>query len=63
MYIKAFRLRDEESAVLILGDIRGMSAVQVANKLHLSTEVVKRRRRAAYSKIQDAIENEGSRGD
>lgn len=57
-YIKAFGLRDDEEAVLIEGDVRGLSYVQIADKLHLTPEVVKRRRRLAYSKIADAIQHE-----
>jgi len=61
-YIKAFCLQDDEEAVLIQGDVRGLSYVEIGDKLHMTPEVVKRRRRAAYAKIVDAIEYEESRG-
>ncbi len=61
-YIKAFCLREDEEAVLIQGDVRGLSYVEIGDNLHMTPEVVKRRRRAAYAKIADAIEYEESRG-
>lgn len=61
-YIKAFCLREDEEAVLIQGDVRGLSYVEIGDNLHMTPEVVKRRRRAAYAKIADAIECEESRG-
>lgn len=62
-YIKAFGLRAEEEAVLIEGDVRGLSHVQIAASLHLTPDTVKRRRRAAYSKICDALHHDETRGD
>ncbi len=62
-YIEAFHLREEEEAVLIQGDVWGLSYVEIGRDLHMTPEVVKRRRRAAYAKIADAIEHEETRGD
>lgn len=54
-YIQSFQLRQDEEAVLIECDVRGLSYVQAADKLHLTPEVIKRRRQRAYSKIADEI--------
>lgn len=54
-HIQSFQLRPEEEATLIECDVRGLSCVQAADKLHLSPDAVKRRRRQAYSKIVDEI--------
>ena len=54
-YIQSFELRPEEEAALIECDVRGLSHVQAADKLHLSPDAVKRRRQIAYSKITDEI--------
>lgn len=59
-YIKAFQLREEETAVIIEGDIKGLSHIQIANKLHLSLDTEKRRRQSAYRKIADDIEHTAS---
>lgn len=54
-YIQSFQLRPDEESVLIECDVRGLSYVQAADKLHLTPEVIKRRRQRAYSKIADEI--------
>lgn len=54
-YVQSFQLRPEEEAVLLECDVRGLSYVQAADKLHLSLEVIKERKRRAYSKIADEI--------
>lgn len=56
-YIQSFQLRQDEEAVLIECDIRGLSYAQASDKLHLSFEAIKERKRRAYSKISDAINN------
>lgn len=61
-HIQSFQLRPEEEAALIECDVRGLSCVQAADKLHLSPDAVKRRRRRAYSKIADEIEHGKGRG-
>lgn len=61
-YIKSFQLRPEEEDTLIACDVRGMSYIQAGDNLHLSPEAIKRRKRAAYQKINDAIRHEESRG-
>lgn len=42
--------------LLIECDVHGLSYIQTADILHLSPEVIKRRRKNAYTKIADAIE-------
>lgn len=54
-YIMAFQLRPEEEAVLIECDVRGLSYIQAGDKLHMSPDVIKRRKQAAYRKIADEI--------
>ena len=54
-HIQSFQLRPEEEAALIECDVRGLSCVQAADKLHLSPDALKERRRRAYSKIADEI--------
>lgn len=56
-YIQSFQLRPDEETVLIECDVRGLSQIQVADKLHMSPDVVKLRRRTAYSKIVDDLDN------
>lgn len=56
-HIQSFQLRPEEESVLIECDVRGLSYIQAAEKLHLSPEVIKSRKRQAYSKIVDEINN------
>lgn len=45
---------DEEAAVLAV-DVHGQSCLQVADRLHVSVDTVKRLRRSAYRKLQDEI--------
>ncbi len=54
-YIQSFQLQEDEEIFIIECDIRGLSYIQAANKHHTTPEVIKRRRRRAYSKIADAI--------
>lgn len=61
-YIKAFQLREEEENVLFLGDVKGLSHIQIAGELHISPETVKRRKRSAYQKIADDIQHSESLG-
>lgn len=56
-YIRSFQLRPDEEAVLVECDVRGLSYIQVADKLHLSPDAIKERKRRAYSKIADEINN------
>lgn len=56
-HIQSFRLRPDEESVLIECDVYGLSYIQAADKLHLTPEVIKRRRQRAYSKIADEINN------
>lgn len=57
-YIRSFQLRPEEEAVLVECDVRGLSYVQAADKLHLSPDAIKERKRRAYNKIADEINHE-----
>lgn len=61
-YVRAFELPKMEECCLILSDIRGLSLVQVSLELHCSVETVKRARRRAYSKIEDAVNGEAPAG-
>lgn len=57
-YIKLFQLPAEEELYLIETDVRRKSYVQVSQDFHTTPEVIKRRKRAAYAHIADAIKNE-----
>lgn len=59
-YIKAFQLREEEEKAILLGDVKGLSHIQIAVELHISPETVKRRKRSAYQKISDDIQHSES---
>lgn len=54
-YVQSFQLRPDEEAVLIECDVRGLSYIQAGDKLHLSPDAIKDRKRRAYSKIADEI--------
>lgn len=54
-YVQSFQLRPDEEAALIECDVRGLSYIQAADKLNLSTDTIKRRRQSAYGKIADEI--------
>ena len=54
-YIQAFDLPNEEQLFLIECDVCGLSYVQAAAKYSTTPEVIKRRRRKAYSKIVDEL--------
>lgn len=56
-YIQSFQLRPDEEAVLVECDVRGLSYIQAADKLHISPDAIKERKRRAYSKIADEINN------
>lgn len=53
--VKTFELLDEEEECIILRDIKGNSLQQIADRLCVSPETVKRRRRSGYFKICDAL--------
>lgn len=61
-YIQSFQLRPDEEAVLVECDVHGLSYIQAADKLHLSPEAIKERKRRAYSKIVDAMAYEKEKG-
>lgn len=56
-YIQSFQLRPDEEAVLVECDVYGLSYIQASDKLNLSPEAIKERKRRAYSKIADEINN------
>lgn len=53
--VKTFDLLDEEEECIILHDIKGKSLQQVSERLCVSQETVKRRRRSGYLKMSDAL--------
>lgn len=61
-YIGAFGLPADEEASLILHDVRGLSYAQISDICHVSPEVIKSRRRKAFSKIADEITHEKGQG-
>lgn len=61
-YVRSFQLRPDEEAVLVECDVRGMSCIQAEEKLHLTLEAIKRRRKSAYSKIADEINHRTEEG-
>ena len=54
-HIQSFHLRPDEEAALIACDVRGLSYIQAADKLHLSPDAIKLRKRKAYAKIADEL--------
>ncbi len=54
-YIQAFGLPEEEALFLIECDVRGKSYTQAAQEHNISPEAIKRRRRRAYAKIADEL--------
>lgn len=56
-YVKSFELPEEEERYLIERDVRKKSYAMIACQFHTTPEVIKSRRRSAFSKIADAINN------
>lgn len=56
-YIRSFELPEEEAESLIQCDVRCLSYIQAAERLHISSETLKKRRRRAFAKIADEILN------
>ena len=56
--IKSFHLPADEELFVIEIDVNRLSYQQVADKYHVTHEVIKSKRRQAYQKIADAIEYE-----
>lgn len=54
-YIKAFELPQDEETAIIECDVRRKSCVQVAEKLHVAPDTVKRYRQRAYRKIASEL--------
>lgn len=57
LYVRSFELPEDEAFCIINCDIRKKSCVQTAMEINLSPDTVKKKRRSAYSKISDAINN------
>lgn len=56
-FILGVGLPPYEAICLIECEVNGKSCVQVAEQLHVSTEFVKKKRRSAFGKIADEINN------
>lgn len=56
-YILSLELPADEAACIIECDVRRKSYAQVCEAMHVSPEYVKMRRRRAYAKIADSINN------
>ena len=56
-YIREQELPEDEERCLIECDVRQKSHIEVGELLRVSPEVVKRRRRSAFAKIADGINN------
>lgn len=50
-WLASFEIREEEEQAILLCDIYGMSAVAAADKMHISPELVSRRRASGYDRI------------
>lgn len=56
-YISGFELQPYEAVCIIEREVNGKSCVQIAEQLGASVEFVKKKRRIAFSKIADQINN------
>lgn len=56
-YIKSFNLRADEERFLIDTDVYGKSLVETAMDYNVCPETVRNKRKAAYMKIADEINN------
>lgn len=61
-YIEAFGLQNDEEQCLILHDVDGLTYPQISDRLNLTPEGIKYRRKMAFTKIADAMAHEESRG-
>lgn len=57
-WIQSFDLPQEEAQCIAECDVRRRSCVEQAFRMNVSVDVVKRRRRAAYSKMADGLRTE-----
>lgn len=60
-YIKAFGLQKEEEQCIILHDVDGLSYQEISCRLHLTPEVIKKRRNMAFTKMADELSHDKSR--
>lgn len=56
-YIRSFDLPEDEAESLIQCEVRRLSQIQAADRMNISIECLKKRRRRAFSKIADGIRN------
>lgn len=56
-YIFSFELQPYETTCIIEREVNGKSCVQIAEQLGASVEFVKKKRRMAFSKIADQVNN------
>lgn len=56
-YIFGFELQPYEAACLVECEVNGKSTVEVSQQLNVSPEFVKKKRRSAFSKIADQVNN------
>lgn len=57
-WIQSFDLPQEEAQCIAECDVRRRSCVEQAFRMNVSVDVVKRRRRTAYSKMADGLRTE-----
>lgn len=57
-WIQSFDLPQEEAQCIAECDVRRRSCVEQAFRMNVSVDVVKRRRRVAYSKMADGLRTE-----
>lgn len=56
-YIHSFHLPDDQERYLLEMDVRDKSRTEVAMEYNVSPETVKKKRRLAYDKIADELNN------
>lgn len=56
-YVKAFELPEDEERYILECDVRGKSQTQVAIEWSVSPDLVKKKRRRAYAKMADELNN------
>lgn len=54
-YIRAFELPEDEEICLVECDVKRLSAVQVAMRMGMTPDTVKKKRQRAFAHIADAI--------
>ena len=54
-YLKAFHLPEDEENYIIDRELKKMSIIAIAEKYHVSKEIVINRRQSGFARIADAI--------